>query len=186
MNVLSEPWARIRNPLPLPDPLSADVIRDLDTDVFEELVRTHLMPRAQDKAGRALWERFWEELRSDPDLTDRTYDTLEELLQRTQAALNSEELDEQSSTRAQKFAHQCEMAWNRIDRDDRPRRKLPLEWAGATASQHPLHSRHVIASLVSAIAKHRATVLHEVGHPREGDAELWDSLADLGIDPSDH
>jgi hypothetical protein len=128
---------------------------------------------------------LWQALRQDAVLADRAYEVLELFLDVTETALGSGSLDPATDCRrARKFADQCEMAWNRLDSDRD--RVPPLQWAGERAAVHPVHSRHVIARLVGAIGRHRGAVLRTVGKPSEADADLWDTLRQIGLDPRDY
>ncbi len=180
---IAQPWLRVRNPLAIPDGLDSAELGGLEPEPFAQLVRSNLMPRQTSGPERTAWDQLWLTLRGDA-LAERTYDVLEEFLDQTQAALDAQTLDPEMERRARKFADQCQMAWNRIDSDRV--RTAPLQWAGDRASVHPLHSRHVIARLVGAITRHRSTVLATTGRPSTADAELWDTLAPLGLDPRDY
>ena len=138
----------------------------------------------QDVQGRRLWDRFWKVLREDDQLADRSYNVLEQFLDTTEDALEDGGLDEAGRRRAEKFKQQCEMSWKRIDRGRD--RDGALGWAGEHATAHPPQSRRVIAALIGAIARHRAQVLREFGKPNAADAELWDVMAHLGLDPRDY
>lgn len=184
MTIIEMPWGRVRNPPPIPNELTTSNLVDLDELAFAELVQAHLVPRDQGGAGRRQWDRFWKLLREDEDLADRTYNVLECFLDDTEEALRSGDLDENATKRAEKFAGQCEMSWKRIDRGRD--RTGALAWAGEQADVHPAHSRRVIGALIGAIARHRSDTLRIVGKPSSADAELWDVMAHLGLDPRDH
>lgn len=182
MALIDRPWARVKNPVPIPDPCTADSLAALDDMTFAELVRSHLVPRGQSTPDRRAWEGLWSLLRSD-QLADRTYDVLEDFLDTTEEAIGGGDLDSKEQARAEKFRMQCQHSWNRIDRDRT--RDAPLAWAGS-AGQFPPAAQRVIAQLVGAIARHRATVLHREGKPSPADAELWDILRKLDLDPRDY
>ena len=184
MPLIDSPWSRVRQPPPLPANPTAQALSPLDDLAFAELIQAHLMPRDQEPQGRQRWERFWSVLRNDEELTSRTYDVLEEFLETTEDALEGGALDEAGTKRAEKFTVHCEGGWNRIERGRD--RSGPLGWAGDRARTHPRHSRQVIASLIGAIARHRSSVLHELGKPSAADAELWDVMGHLQLDPRDY
>ena len=165
MPLIDSPWSRVRQPPPLPANPTAQALSPLDDLAFAELIQAHLM-------------------RNDEELTSRTYDVLEEFLETTEDALEGGALDEAGTKRAEKFTVHCEWGWNRIDRGRD--RSGPLGWAGDRARSHPRHSRQVIASLIGAIARHRSSVLHELGKPSAADAELWDVMGHLQLDPRDY
>lgn len=181
MTLIPTPWSRVRTPPPLPRSANADDLNDLDDYSFAELIQAYLVPRDQEKPARRQWDQLWTVLRENDDLADRTYNVLEQFLDTTEVAIENNELDDVALKRARKFIQQCEMSWKRIDRGRD--RSGPLGWAGEKATAHPAHSRRVIASLIAAVARHRSEVLREYGKPRAADAELWDVMADLELDP---
>jgi len=178
MPLIAEPWARIRTRVPIPADLKA--LTDVE---FAELLRSHLTPFDPTKpADRAVWTRFWDKLRGDEDLTERTYDTLEEFRDQAEDALDSGELDDVARKRASKFLSNCESGWQRIDREPPV---LPLDWAGKAGNFTP-HARRVIAQFVSAIAHHRSVVISSMEGPRPEDDELWRVLRRVNLDPRDY
>lgn len=179
MTLILEPWARVRERVALVhDQVALKALPDLE---FAELVRQNLEPAGPSKEARWEWNRFWEALRGDEDLTDRAYGVIEEFLKVTGRALGSGELDEAQTKRAKKFKVQAESAWNRVDR---PRREGALAWAGAAGDFAP-NAQRVIAILVGAIAKHRDAVRSE-GEPTEADLALEAALKKVGLDPADY
>mgnify|MGYP001160456565 FL=1 len=184
MALIDSPWSRLRKPPTIPTGFTAQALNDLDDLAFAELIQAQLVPRDQDVQGRRLWDRLWKVLREDDQLADRTYNVLEQFLDTTEDALEDGGLDEAGTKRAEKFKQQCEMSWKRIDRGRD--RDGALGWAGEHATAHPPQSRRVIAALIGAIARHRAEVLREFGKPNAADAELWDVMAHLGLDPRDY
>lgn len=74
------------------------------------------------------------------------------------------------------------MSWKRIDRGRD--RDGALGWAAST--HRPPAAVPRVAALIGAIARHRAEVLREFGKPNAADAELWDVMAHLGLDPRDY
>lgn len=184
MAPIDRPWSRLRNPPAIPTGFTARTLTELEDLPFAELIQAHLVPRDQDVQGRRLWDRFWKVLRENDHLADRTYNVLEQFLDATEEAIETGDLDEAGAKRAEKFMQQCEMSWKRIDRGRD--RDGALGWAGEHAATHPPQSRRVIASLIGAIARHRSEVLRAVGKPSAADAELWDVMAHLGLDPRDY
>lgn len=184
MALIDSPWSRVRTPPAIPPGVTAHVLVALDDLTFAELIQAHLVPRDHDGAGRRLWDRFWTVLRENDQLADRTYNVLDQFLDTTDEARGDGRLDEAGTKRAEKFSQQCEMSWKRIDRGRD--RNGALGWAGDRAAAHPPQSRRVIASLIGAIARHRSEVLRDVGKPSAADAELWDVMGHLGLDPRDY
>lgn len=173
-----QPWARVRNPVAIPDPCTGAALMVMDQQVFAELIRSNLLPRGQDPASRRLWERLWLELRTQA-LSDRTYDVLEDFLNRTETAMNSGTLDRAQHERAAKFCTQLDGAWDRIGRD------RALAWAGAAGNLNPARARIVVGRLVGAIAAHRNAVTRS-GRPTPEDQALWQVLGEVGLDPKDY
>ena len=183
MPVITEPWTRVRAPVPIPHPLTSDELLRLSNVQYAELLRSNLTPRTEAGQRRA-WDALWQLLRADDDLADRTYDVLDDFLDTTQTARDAGTLDEAALTRTAKFADQCQKAWNRLERADR-RRREPLAWAPHLAALPP-ESRHIIATLTGAIARHRGHVLNSHEAVRPADRVLWDTLRALNLDPRDH
>lgn len=181
MALTDQPWARIKNPSPIPADPQADQLWNLADLEFATLVQTHLVPREQTPAGRRKWEELWDALRVDDDLADRTYNVLEEFIDDTEAALDSGALEPAVAKRAEKFLTQCNMAWKRIDRG-RERDPQALAWAGRAGSFEP-KARMVIATLVAAVARHRSALEDD---PSEEDRQLWQVLAQINLDPRDY
>lgn len=149
---------------------------------FAELVRSHLMPRDQSAAGRRTWDQLWAVLSSEGDLSARTYDILEDFLDTTEDALAAGALDQADIDRAKKFQQQCQHGWQRIDRDRDPGR---LAWAGSAGDFQPAAQR-VIATLIGAIARHRATVQASPVGPSSSDEQLWAVMKRVSLDPDDY
>lgn len=176
--LLERPWARIKTPVPIPDPADVDDLLTLPLEQLAELVRDHLLPRGQDPDARTRWERLWAALGADDRLADRTFDVLEDLLSTTEADLGSGRLEDADERRARKFLTSCDHAWSRLQgHDDRP-----LGWAGGRAARFNPPARHVLAQLVDAIAEHRRSVT-EAKTVRGVDEELWRVLAAVRLDP---
>lgn len=181
MALIDQPWARIKNPAPIPPRLTTDELGKLEDLGFALLIQSHLMPREQTPDGRRKWDELWDALRVDDALADRTYTVLEEFIDDTETALVGDELEPAAAKRAEKFLSQCNMAWKRIDRG-REKSRQALAWAGRAGSFEP-KARHVIATLVAAVARHRDAVEED---PREGDRQLWQVLAQVNLDPRDY
>lgn len=183
--LIADPWARVKTPPPIPAPVRAGALEQLDDLAFARLIQSHQVPRDQDPDGRRNWDLLWRVLREDDELADRTYTVLEQFLETTEDALDAGGLDEAAAKRASKFAQQCDMSWKRLDRGRD--RDGALGWAGEAAEAHPARSRRVIASLIGAIARHRSEVLRAThGRPSAADAALWDVMAALRLDPRDY
>lgn len=179
---IDEPWARVKNPAPIPAPLSARDLLALPDADLAQLVRANLMPRTQEPRDRTAWTGLWRLLADHDELGDRAFDALEEMLDTTLDALEAGTLPEPAHRRAVKFQGQCEDAWRRLE--EGPKRR-PLAWAGERGDAFNAQSRAVIASLVSAIAKHRANRTSTDTFD-DVDSSLWRSLRRVGLDPRDY
>ena len=182
MALIEQSWTRVRTPVPIPDQFTPASLAQLSPVDFAELVRSNLNPADPSKQTRLAWNRLWETLRADPALTERTYDVLEEFQDLTEDALGSDELDDASRKRAEKFLRACAASWQRIDREP-PRG--PLAWAGK-AGKFPPPANRVIAMLVSAIATHRHAVSSSPAGATDVDKDLWAVLHRIGLDPDDY
>lgn len=162
--MLDQPWARVKNPTPIPAGVDAVMLEELDDIAFAELLRDNLLPRTP--AERGAWERLWDVLYADDDLAERAFDTLEVFLDQINALKADPAADEISLKRAKKFEQHVESAWARLQSSE----KLP------TAVK--------VRRLVFAITKHRA-LTRQHGETTERDEELWRALERLGLDPDD-
>ena len=165
-----EPWRRISNPVDLPAFSGAADLRVLDAEVFECILRDHLIPRSSERKYNAHWRNFWNVLAFDDELADRATAILEDFVDQAKAALDAGELDDKQQGRARKFIDKSVMALDRIDKAE----DAPLAWIGERASQFNPRSREVIEKLVQAIAEHRKTLDNE---------KLWRVLRRVGLDP---
>ncbi|MFM9261789.1 hypothetical protein ACKAMS_24440 [Rhodococcus sp. 5A-K4] len=165
-----EPWRRISNPVDLPAFSGAADLRVLDAEVFECILRDHLIPRSSERKYNAHWRNFWNVLAFDDELADRATAILEDFVDQAKAALDAEELDDKQQGRARKFIDKSVMALDRIDKAE----DAPLAWIGERAAQFNPRSREVIEKLVQAIAEHRKTLDNE---------NLWRVLRLVGLDP---
>ena len=178
---LAFPWARVKDPTPIPDPVDPEAIRVLSADQLRLLVRDNLLPREDDVEGRARWAKLWAVLADDPELTELAFDVLEDLMDVTEDAIEDDALDQVASKRARKFLRTCEEAWSRLQIDE----ERPLGWAGRRATTLDPLSRRVLEQLVLAIAGHRHDVTRR-GDPKQIDQRLWAVLADVDLDPADY
>jgi hypothetical protein len=179
--VLESPWARVKNPTPIPTPLQPEEISQLADDQLQLLVRDNLLPRESDVDGRARWVALWALLADDPDLTELAFDVLEDLMDVTEDAIEDRGLDEAAAKRARKFLRSCEEAWARLQVDE----QRPLGWAGRRAMAWDPLSRRVLEQLVLAIAEHRHQ-LTDLGDLHPVDEQLWAVLEDVGLDPANY
>jgi hypothetical protein len=177
--VLESPWARVKNPRPIPTRLQPEEISQLDDDQLRLLVRDNLLPRESDVDGRARWVALWALLADDPDLTELAFNALEDLMDVTEDAIEGGGLDEAATKRARKFLRSCEEAWARLQVDE----QRPLGWAGRRAMAWDPLSRRVLEQLVLAIAEHRHQ-LTDLGDLHPVDQQLWAVLEDVGLDPA--
>lgn len=180
---IDQPWTRVRIPVLVPSPVDAAGLLALDDRGFADLIRSNLMPRDDVPGGRARWSEMWGGLMDDDDLSERTFDVLEDFLDATEAAIAAGELEGAEAGRARKFKVHCEGAWERLQRSDDDQ---PLAWAGEAASGFNAASRWVIARLISAIAKHRSAVLRSGRPVTPQDQHLWDVMHAVQLDPRDY
>ncbi len=145
------PWSRIEQPSPIPSPLTVATLQVLDQTAYTELVRDHLIPRDDTASGRARWQTLWRHLGSS-DLRQRTFDTLENLLDQVEDHLETHPDDR----RARRFHQQCNGAWERLRR--------------------PTSQPEVSDALTAAIRDHRTAILAEQGPARPADRTLWRHL----------
>jgi hypothetical protein len=176
-----EPWARVKHPSPIPEPLTPAVVSALSDDELAELLRGNLGPRSEHPDDRTRWASLWRLLADDDELADRAFDALEQMLDTTAAALAGEDLSEAARRRAVTFQMRCEDAWRRLE----VKETGALAWAGERALAFNPEARKVIATLVGAIARHRSTRTER--HDVDGvDKALWRSLRRVGLDPRVH
>lgn len=176
---LQSPWARVKNPTPIPDPIDPDQIRQLPEHQLQVLVRDNLLPRDSDVDGRARWMALWAVLVDDPELTELAFDALEDLMDVTEDAIEDDVLDDAAGKRARKFLRSCEEAWARLQVDE----QRPLGWAGRRATTWDPLSRRVLEQLVLAVAGHRH-LLTGHGNAHQVDEHLWAVLAAVDLDPA--
>jgi len=176
---LETPWARVKNPTPIPDPLEVDRIRELPKQQLQLLLRDNLLSRDAEVDGRARWTALWTALADDPELTEMAFDALEDIMDITEDAIENDVLDEAAGKRARKFLRVLEEAWARLQVDE----QRPLGWAGRRATTWDPPSRRVIEKLVLAIAGHRHQLTGH-GDAHQVDEHLWAVLADVDLDPA--
>lgn len=179
---ISEPWARVKNPPSIPDPLTASAVMALSSEDLARLLQGNLNPRSESSEDRTRWAGLWRLLADDDTLADRAFDVLEEMLDTTSDALDGADLPEAARRRAVSFRGRCEEAWHRLEVDESE--TVALAWAGERAMKFNPQARKVIATLVGAIAKHRATRAATDTFDRV-DSTLWRSLRQVGLDPRD-
>lgn len=172
------PWVRVRTPVAIPERVTAEMLAALPEETFAELLRSNLMPRDPSPAARKSWAGFWQLLRAD-QLADRTLDVLEGFVDVTNGALKAG-LEDAESQRAARFVVRVEEAWQRVDQDSGG----PLRWAGVEGRRYPGRSQRVIARLVAAIDRHRAS--REPATATAADRELWRVLRKVRLDPADY
>lgn len=160
--MLEQPWARVKNPTPIPAAVDAARLHELDDIAFAELLRDNLLPRTP--AVRGEWQRLWDVLFDDDDLANRAFDVLESFLGQITALRSSPDIDEVALKRSKKFELHVEAAWSRLQNTDR------------------LPAPTVVRRLVFAITKHRA-LTRQHDEVTDHDEELWRTLSRLGLDP---
>jgi hypothetical protein len=178
---METPWARVRSPETIPQPVTPAVLLSMPAQRFTELLRGNLLPRTDTRDDRQVWATLWEALTRDERLADRGYGVLAEFLEVTGQALAGGGLDPGQEKRAKAFRRQVREAWARMVREQG--RRQPLRWAGEAASEFDSAGRSAIALMVSAIAAHRGAVMRE-GDVDAPDRRLWSALRQVGLDPS--
>lgn len=180
--LIEQPWARVKSPPPIPGEAGlAEELARMSELELAHLIRAHLLPRENEVGGRQRWVALWETVTADEELSDRTFDALEALLDITEEALSSGVLDDAAAGRAQKFRRACSDAWKRVQNVDDD--SAPLAWAGRAGTGFNPVARRVIAQLVEAVDRHRQSVLAAAPAPSEQDRQLWAVLAEVGLDP---
>lgn len=165
MRVLEQPWARVKNPTPIPDNVDVVMLEAMGDEEFAVLLRDNLIPRTPEI--RAAWDRLWDVLYDDDDLADRACDVLDDFADAARAFLQQGP-DEAPMARAKKFLVNVEFSLSRLAVEDRV--KLPTQVA--------------LRRLVYAITRHRA-LIKERGEPTEIDEQLWRALSRVGLDPAE-
>ena len=86
---MPEPWARVKNPTPLPDKPQARALSRLDQESFAALIRDALpAPTTDDpRDGQRRWRALWTLIAGNQPLRQRTLTVLEEWQQQATAAL---------------------------------------------------------------------------------------------------
>lgn len=176
--LLEQPWARVKEPVAIPAPITVATLEALSEQDLAVLLRDHLVPRRPDGVERARWESLWRVLSADDGLAERCFDVLEQFLGDVDAVLADGDPDEHTRKRMEKFRRFCDDAWQRLQmHHDRP-----LGWAGRAGAGFNPAGRAVISKLVDAVDRHRAVTQVE-GGGTEADRQLWQVLGDVGLDP---
>lgn len=162
--MLERPWARIPDPTPIPEDVDAELLDEMDDQAFAELLRDNLLPRVTEVQRRD-WERLWEVLREDEDLTERAFDVLEDFLDALQDLRHSGRADEAELKRGRKFESAVKSGWGRLERTE-----------AMTAEKR-------VRRLIGAITRHREKTLGQGWEPTSADRDLWKMLGRLGVDP---
>lgn len=147
---------------------------------FARLIQSHMVPRDGEPGGRTRWTKLWNLLLAHGELSERTFDVLEDFLDATESALDEGALEDAELARARKFRARCGEAWKRLERVDDDR---PLAWAGRAADGFNPVGRKVIAKLVSAIAQHRSAATRSRRTVTPEDERLWGILEEVQLDP---
>lgn len=164
--MLNAPWARVKNPTPIPEGVDVVMLEEMDDKAFAELLRDNLLPRTPET--RASWERLWDVLYDDDDLADRAGEVLDDFSDATENFLREDPgPDPTAAKRARKFLLLIEDAGARLSLD---RAALP--------------SHVAVRRLVYAITRHRA-LTRQRGEVTDLDEQLWRTLSRLGLDPTE-
>lgn len=149
------PWARVKDPRPLPGEQSptalARQLRNVDDEILGRLIRDHSMPLSDDVAYRRQWNAFWSALGFDPNLRERADAILDGFLDLAEEALDAGDTNAAETKRLNAFFLRCEQALDRILK----REDSPLAWAGVAAARYNPPARDVIDQLAVAIAQHQ-------------------------------
>ena len=175
---LDQPWSRVKEPVPIPVPTTAQTLQELSEPELARLLRDHLVPRQATGVERTRWESLWRVLSADDALAERAFDVLEDFLSDVDQALQADDLDEHTRKRMEKFRRFCDDAWQRL----RLHHSRPLSWAGRAGAGFNPAGRVVISRLVDAIAAHRHALVDQP-NVRPADRQLWAVLRDVGLDP---
>lgn len=163
------PWKRIKDPTPIPTPLSVETYDQLTDTELAQVIRTHLLPGPH--TPKAQWEDLWHHLGTRH--YDRTADILEDFLDQARQGTPADSTEEK---RIRRFTEHLDQALNRIG----PR---PLAWAPQRARRYNAGARTDIESLVMAIARHRQALIDADLELTQHDKNLWAVLEYLGLDP---
>lgn len=178
--MLQRPWARVKDPTPIPTELDPDVLFDLGRDEFAELIRDNLLSR--NKEGRAQWAQLWNLLANDPELKNRTLDTLDDFDDAMEDLRADPDAAESDLKRSIQFAVRVDGAANRLG--IRAADAEPLAWLGSMrAKRYPLVARKKLDQVVKAIVKHRTAYQDKASGPVErgiADRELWSLPENIG------
>jgi hypothetical protein len=178
VDALDQPWARIRDPRPIPDGLTVELLQAMKDEAFADLIRTHLIPRENLPRGRQRWEVLWELLRGDDDLAERAMDTVEGFLDAAEGALDAPEVDESTTRRAQKFCVHCTAALHRLELDGEEVLSSVREEVRARFNRT---AGRILAQLVDAIDEHRDITLESGRAPTPADEQLWATLTQVRV-----
>lgn len=177
---ITQPWDRPEQPAPIPEGNGAiSVLRSLDSNDFDLLIRDNLTAWESQQGGRVRWERLWAALAGEASLRDRALETMQTLRSQTDGALQAGELNQAGKKRATRFLRHLDHGVARLTRQD----DRPLAWAGRAADGFNPPARVVIERLVLAIAHHREVFPSE-DDPSQDDEDLWAVLGDVGLDPN--
>lgn len=179
--MLDRPWARVKNPTPIPAVLDRAILSRLDLGAFAELLRDNLLPRRD----RGAWHDLWDLLDANDDLADRALDILESFEDTTSRLVKEPATEAADRERGKKFLEIVNQAISRLSSEASERRQQsePLQWAGRRAEKFNPLGRRVIERLVLAIDEHRSSTSADTAGP--ADQELWRVLGELHLDPAD-
>ena len=182
MTLIDRPWARVRNPVPIPEDCTVEHLSAMTEIDLAELIRSHLRNGDLSAEGKKTWDHFWRVLKSSRGLAKRAFNILEDFLDTTDRASSDPGIEPAQAKRMETFQTLCEHAERRIERIPTDG---PLAWAGSAADFQP-RARQVIATLVGAIARHRSALEGAEIDPTSDDIELWAVLRRVSLDPNDY
>ena len=170
---MPEPWARVKNPTPLPDRPQARALSRLDQESFAALIRDTLLPPATDdpREGQRRWRALWTLIAGHEPLRQRTVGVLEEWQQQATVALEQDELDPKTDRRVRKFVGKVDAQLRFLDA--RPAWRMRLNAVEDAA----------LRQLVKGIASHRTILLRRGDTPGDHTVRMWGALEAVGLDP---
>ncbi|GGO98009.1 helix-turn-helix domain-containing protein [Wenjunlia tyrosinilytica] len=172
-------------PRTLPQEISRESLLAMDDKDFSQLVRDNLLPREEEGPQRRAWDVLWHTLNVHNDLSERTFDLLEEHLEEVEDALEQESLEERELKRLKKLKLNLDMAWDRLERTERERREVyqghDREAVRERMREFNAPARRVVAALVRAIGDHERATAEQAAAVRPQDSNLWDVVDELNL-----
>lgn len=175
--MVERPWERVKDPVQLPDLVEHEQVLALSDEEIAGIILSHLLPRSEDSAYRARWDRMWALVAANDVLAHRFLDVLEDFIAVTERAVESG-LEPAQRKRALRYLKLWDDRWKALDGEA----DEPLKWAGPAVRKLPRPARRVLEKFVDAIDEHRGEV-EESGVVRGEDERLWSVLESTGLEP---